>query len=44
MLRRLKEDHLDGLPNKTLLVGTEQSDDRFVFDQNLVSTMGCAAA
>ena len=40
MLRRLKEDHLDGLPNKTLLVGTEQSDDRFVFDQNLVSTMG----
>ncbi|MGY8826422.1 MAG: helicase-related protein [Candidatus Latescibacterota bacterium] len=39
MLRRLKEDHLDGLPDKDVLVGTEQVDDRFRYDPNLASEM-----
>jgi len=39
MLRRLKEDRLEGLPKKTIFVGSEHNQDGWVHEQSLSSVM-----
>lgn len=39
MLRRLKEDRLEGLPNKTIFVGSDNNQDGWVYEQSLTSVL-----
>jgi len=39
MLRRLKEDRLEGLPIKTIFVGSDNNQDGWVYEQSLTSVM-----